>query len=73
MPGNDRAQLDDEQGRTTQCRDKRQTRPVEHKGIPTVDESVLATSLLGDPEGAAKAFHLTAGAVRDAERFALLR
>src|SRR5271154_3732180 len=68
-PRNGRARLYEDDSRLAQCRDKRETGPVEHEGLPTADNFVLEITVLGDPEMTADASHLEPGALRDRERF----
>src|SRR6478609_8267385 len=66
------ARLHDEQGGTAERGDERQTWPVEHERLPAAENSVLAFSLLGNPEVAEETSYLQTGAILQPERFALL-
>ena len=66
------ARLHDEQGGTAERGDERQTWPVKRERLPAAENSVLAFSLLGNPEIAEKTSYLHAGAILEPERFTLL-
>ena len=52
------ARLHDEQGGTAERGDERQAWPIERERLPAAENSVLALSLLGNPEIAEKTSYL---------------
>src|SRR6476660_2300149 len=66
------ARLHDQQRGTAERGDERQAWPVERERLPAAENSVLAFSLLGNPEIAEKTSYLHAAAILEPVRFTLL-